>query len=70
MAAAWTAPEVSKEEGSYDSRFYRWFWESFKSCLFISRGFARLNWHSCTVASLKVPAMIVYDVAMKVLDTK
>ena len=33
LAAAWTAPEVSKEEGSYASRFYRWFSESFKSCL-------------------------------------
>ena len=33
LAAAWTAPEVSDEEGSYASRFYRWFSESFKSCL-------------------------------------
>ena len=33
LAAAWTAPEVSKEEGSYASRFYRWFSESSKSCL-------------------------------------
>ena len=33
LAAAWTAPEVSEEEGSYASRFYRWFSESFKSCL-------------------------------------
>ena len=24
-----TAPEVSEEEGSYASGFYRWFWESF-----------------------------------------
>ena len=37
---------------------------------FISRGSARFNWHSCTVASLKVPAMIVYDMVMNVLDTK
>ena len=36
---------------------------------FTSRGSARFNWHSWTAASLKVPAMIVYDVAMKVLDT-
>ena len=28
-----TAPEVSEEEGSYASRFYRWFSESSKSCL-------------------------------------
>ena len=33
LAAAWTAPEVSEEEGSYTSRFYSWFSESFKSCL-------------------------------------
>ena len=37
---------------------------------FTSRGSARFNWHSCTVASLKVPAMIVYDMVMNVLDTK
>ena len=28
-----TAPEVSEEEGSYASCFYRWFSESSKSCL-------------------------------------
>ena len=28
-----TVPEVSEEEGSYASRFYRWFSESSKSCL-------------------------------------
>ena len=33
LAAAWTAPEVSEEEGSYALRFYRWFLESFKICL-------------------------------------
>ena len=32
LAAAWTAPEVI-EEGSYASRFYRWFSESSKSYL-------------------------------------
>ena len=26
-------PEVSEEERSYASRFYRWFLEGFKSCL-------------------------------------
>ena len=31
----WTAPEVSEEEGSYASRFCRWFLESFKSCLLL-----------------------------------
>ena len=35
LAAAWTAPGVSEEEGSYASRFYRWFSESFKSCLLL-----------------------------------
>ena len=30
-----TASEVSKEEGSYASRFYRWFLESIKSCLLL-----------------------------------
>ena len=30
-----TAPEVSEEEGSYASRFYHWFSESFKSCLLL-----------------------------------
>ena len=30
-----TAPEVSEEEGSYASRFYRWFLESFESCLLL-----------------------------------
>ena len=33
LAAAWTAPEVSEEEGSYASRFYGWFSESSKICL-------------------------------------
>ena len=30
-----TAPDVSEEKGSYASRFYRWFLESFKSCLLL-----------------------------------
>ena len=29
------APEVSEKEGSYASRFYCWFLESFKSCLLL-----------------------------------
>ena len=33
LAAAWMAPEVSEEEGSYASRVYHWFSESSKSCL-------------------------------------
>ena len=32
LAAAWPAPDVSEEEGSYASGFYRWFSESSKSC--------------------------------------
>ena len=35
FGCGWTAPEVSEEEGSYASRFYRWFLESSKSCLFL-----------------------------------
>ena len=35
LAAAWTAPEVSEEEGSYASHFYRWFLESSKSFLLL-----------------------------------
>ena len=35
LAAAWMAPEVSEEEDSYASRFYRWFVESIKSCLLL-----------------------------------
>ena len=35
FGCGWTAPEVSVEEGSYASRFYRWFSESFKSCLLL-----------------------------------
>ena len=30
-----TAPEVSEEEGSYASHFYRWFLESSKKCLLL-----------------------------------
>ena len=33
LAAAWTALEVSEEEGNYASRFYHWLSESFKSCI-------------------------------------
>ena len=69
LAAAWTAPEVSEEEGSYASCFYHWFSESFKSCLLLLVAPPGLI-DTFTVASLKVPAMIVYDMVMKVLDTK
>ena len=30
-----TAPKVNEEEGSYASRFYRWFLDSYKSCLLL-----------------------------------
>ena len=69
LAAAWTAPEVSEEEGSYASRFYRWFLESSKSCLLLLVALPGLI-DTFTVATLKVPAMIVCGVTMKVLDTK
>ena len=32
LAAAWLTLQVSEEEGSYASSFYRWFSESSKSC--------------------------------------
>ena len=69
LAAAWTAPEVSEEEGSYASRFYRWFLGSSKSCLlFLVAPLGLID--TLAHSSLKIPAMIVYDVTMKVLDTK
>ena len=34
FGCGWTAPEFSEDEGSFALRFYRWFSESFKSCLF------------------------------------
>ena len=49
LVAAWTALEVSEEEG-------------FQRVLRVAFYF--------TVASLKVPPMIVYDMVMNVLDTK
>ena len=69
LAAAWTAPEVSKEESSYASRFYRWFSESSKSrLLFLVAPPGLID--TCAVASWKVSAMIVYDMVMNVLDIK
>ena len=62
-----TTPEVSEEEGSYASRFYRWLLESLKSCLLLLVALPSLI---DTLAQLKVPAMIVYDTAKKVLDTE
>ena len=34
-AYAGSPPKVSEEEGSYASRFYRWFLESLKNCLLL-----------------------------------
>ena len=62
-------PEDSEEKVSYASRFYHWFLESFKSCLLFLVALPGVI-DNCAVASLKVPAMIVYDVAMKVRDTE
>ena len=70
LAAAWTAPEVSEEEGSYASRFYRWFSESFKSCLLFLVALTGLIDTLAQLLSLKVPAMVVYEMAMNVLYTK
>ena len=60
-----TAPKVGEEEGSYASRFYRWFLESFKNCLLFLVALPALI---DTLASLEVSAMIVYDVATKARD--
>ena len=62
-------PQVSEEEGSYDSRVYCWFLESSNSCLLLLVALAGLT-VTLAVASLKVPAIIVYDVATKVLGTE
>ena len=60
---------VNEEEGSYASRFYHWFLEILKSCLLFFVALPGLI-DTLAVTSLKVPAMIVYDVATKVLDTE
>ena len=55
LAAAWTAPEVSEEEGSYASRFYRWFLESSKSCLLL---FVALSGLTGTLAQVLAVALL------------
>ena len=62
------APEVSEEKSSYVSRFCCWFLESSKSCLLRLVTLLGLI-DTIAVASLKVLAVIVNDVATKVLDT-
>ena len=43
MCCVRTDPEISKKEGSYASRFYRWFLGSLEDLLCTSRGSARFN---------------------------
>ena len=64
------APKVSEEEGSYALHFFRWFLESFKSCFLFLVTLPGLVTLFCAVANLKTPAMIVYGMATKVLDTE
>ena len=71
LCCSWTAPEVSEQKFSYASRFYCWFWKIYKSCVLLLVALPDLiDTLAQLPASLKVPAMIVYDVATKVLDTE
>ena len=63
-----TATKVSEEECSYAPRFYRWFLEKSKSCLLLLVTLPHLI-DTLAVGRFKVPAMTVYDVATKALDT-
>ena len=63
-----TAPKVSEEEGSYAPRFYCRFLEKSKSCLLLLVTLPHLI-DTLAVGRFKVPAMTVYDVATKALDT-
>ena len=67
LCCGWTAPVVSEEEGIYALRFHCWCLESLKSCLLLLMALPGLI---DTLAQLKVPAMIAYDVATKLLDTE
>ena len=64
------APEVSEDEGSYASRFYRWLLESFKSCLLLLVAVPDLIGTFAQLLARWFPAMIVYEVATKVLETE
>ena len=64
------APEVSEDEGSYASRFYRWLLESFKSCLLLLVAVPHLIGTFAQWLAGWFPAMIVYEVATKVLETE
>ena len=66
-----TSLEISEEEGSYVLRFYHWFLESPKSCLFFLVALPGLiDTLAQLPAQLKVNAIMVYDVAMKVRETE
>ena len=61
---------VSEREGSYVRTFTVGFEKVLKSSLLLFAAFPGLINTLCTVASLKVPAMTVYDVETKVLGTE
>ena len=63
--------EVSEDEGSYVLHFYHWFLESPKSFLLLLAALPRLiDTLAQLLAQLKAPAIMDYDVAMKVRDTE
>ena len=66
-----TSLEVSEEEGSYVLRFYHWFLESPKSCLLLLAALHGLiNTLAQLLAQLRVPAIMVSGVVMKVRETE
>ena len=69
-----TAPEVSVEEGKYASRFFRKFLRKFIRVVFYFSWLRPVNWHFCTVHSLKALFMKVLDgeliESLKGLDTE
>ena len=66
-----TSLEVSEDEGSYVLRFYHWFLESPKSFLLLLAALPHLiDTLAQLLAQLKVPAIMDFDVAMKVRETE
>ena len=66
-----TSLEISEEEGSYVLRFYHWFLKSPKSFLLLLAALPCLiDTLAQLLAQLKVPAIMVYDVAIKVRQTE
>ena len=63
LAVAGWLPRLVRRKVAMLCTFAIGFWRV-PGLSFTSHDSARFNWHSCTVAGLKVPAMIVYDVAM------